>query len=271
MPTHSLPDGAQLHYETRGTGEPVLLITGTSASIPLWTDGVIDALAQTHQVIAYDHRGMGGSSPAAGPVSMASLATDAAGLLDGLGVGPVHVVGWSLGSTVGQELALARPDLVASLVLYGTWARVDGFQHAMLSGLRHPWATGDIETALTALGVAFSPQLLDNPDFAAILGSFLPAFPQTAEQVAMTVAQWDADLAHDTAGRLGGIAAPTTVLVGEQDLLTPPWQSQKVAESIPGAAFELIIGPGSSHGMHLERAEEWLAVVGKHLSQHARG
>lgn len=267
MPTHALADGATLHYETRGSGAPVLLITGTSASIPLWTDVVLDALAQQHQVVAYDHRGMGGSSPAPGPVTAASLAADAAALLDGLGVGPAHVIGWSLGSAVGQELALARPDLVASLVLYGTWARPDGFQTAVFTGLRAPWAYGDMQSALGALGIAFSPQMLDHPDFEAILGSFLPAFPQTAEQVAMTVAQWDADLTHDTVDRLAAIACPTTVLVGEQDMLTPHWQSQKVAESIPGAAFELLTGPGSSHGLHLERTEEWLDVVGKHLAR----
>jgi pimeloyl-ACP methyl ester carboxylesterase len=269
MPTISVADGVDLQHEILGEGEPVLLITGTSASIGLWTPAVLEGLAADHRVVAYDHRGMGGSTPSTEPVSMASLAADAAALLDGLGTGPAHVIGWSLGSAVAQELALARPDLVASLVLYGTWARDDGFQRSLLAGLRGPWAAGDIPLALQALGVAFSPQMLDHPEFEALFGQFLPLFPQTPEQVAMTVNQWDADLAHDTADRLATIDRPTTVLVGEQDLLTPHWQSRRVADLIPGAEFVLVKGPGSSHGMHVERPDDWLGHVRDHLARHA--
>lgn len=267
MPSVTLPDGATLNYEIAGDGPPLLLITGTTASIGLWTPAVLEALAAEHQVIAYDHRGMGGSSPSTDPVTTASLAADAAALLDALGIGAAHVIGWSLGSTVAQELALARPDLVASLVLYGTWARVDGFQRSVLVGLRAPWAYGDIESAFAALGIAFSPQLLDRPDFPDLFATFVPLFPQTADQVTMTVHQWDADLAHDSLDRLPAITAPTTVLVGEQDLLTPSWQSKVVADAIPGAEYVLVPGPGSSHGMHVERPDDWLGHVTAHLTR----
>ena len=89
----------------------------------------------------------------------------------------------------------------------------------------------------------------------------VPAFPQTEEQMQVTTEQWDADLAHDTLDRLGAITAPTLVVVGEQDLLTPPWQSKAVADAIPGARYELVTGPGSSHGMHLERPDDLLRIV----------
>ena len=77
----------------------------------------------------------------------------------------------------------------------------------------------------------------------------------------VTVEQWDADLAHDTLDRLGGIEAPTLVVVGEQDLLTPPWQAKAVADAIPGARFELVTGPGSSHGLHIERPDDLVKIV----------
>ncbi len=77
----------------------------------------------------------------------------------------------------------------------------------------------------------------------------------------VTVEQWDADLAHDTLDRLSQITAPTLVFVGEQDLLTPPWQSRAVAEAIPGARFEFVPGPGSSHGLHLERPDDLIRIV----------
>jgi pimeloyl-ACP methyl ester carboxylesterase len=95
----------------------------------------------------------------------------------------------------------------------------------------------------------------------------VPMFPSTPEQVAVTVEQWEADLAHDTTGRLGSITAPTLVIAGEQDLLTPSWQGRKVADAIPGAEFHLISGPGSSHAAHMERPDEFTAAVTEFLER----
>ena len=164
--------------------------------------------------------------------------------------------------------ALAHPDQVASAVMFGTWGRSDGFQRAVLSAFRLPYVLRDMDSALAVSGLAFSPQLLDHPDFASMIEPMLPAFPQNEAQMQVTVEQWDADLAHDTLDRLPGITAPTLVVVGEQDLLTPPWQAKKVADAIPGARFELVAGPGSSHGMHVERAEEFTKLVGDFLVEH---
>jgi pimeloyl-ACP methyl ester carboxylesterase len=267
VPTLSLDGDVDLHYEIHGAGEPILLVTGTSASVGLWTPAIIGGLAADHQVIAYDHRGMGASSPHTEPVSMASLAADAAALLDELGTGPVHVIGWSLGSAVAQELALARPELVASLVLYGTWARGDGFQRCLTAGLRSPWEHGDVEGAFAALGVAFSPELLDSPSFEQLAASVLLLFPRTDARIRAVVHQWDANLAHDTLDRLPGIDRPITVLVGEQDILTPPRQARVVADALPDAHLVLVQGPGSSHSLHVERPDEWLRHVRSHLAR----
>ena len=135
----------------------------------------------------------------------------------------------------------------------------------MLSALRLPYAVRDMEAAMASAGLAFSPQLLDHPDFAQLLEPMLPAFPQNEEQMQVTTEQWDADLAHDALDRLSDITAPTLVVVGEQDLLTPPWQARAVAEAIPGARFELVTGPGSSHGLHIERPDDLLRIVNRFL------
>ena len=85
----------------------------------------------------------------------------------------------------------------------------------MFSALRLPYVHRDMDAALAISGLAFSPQLLDHPDFAAMLEPMLPAFPQTEAQMQATLEQWDADLAHDTIDRLGNITSPTLVIVGE--------------------------------------------------------
>ena len=264
MPRTACRTGVTLNYEVSGEGDPLLLIMGTSGSLMLWGE-VISRLAEHFRVIAFDNRGLGGSDRGEGAISVASMAEDASALLEALDVPRAHVMGWSLGSAVAQELALAHPEQVASTIMYATWGRCDGFQRSVLSALRLPYAVRDMEAALAIAGLAFSPQLLDHPDFAQLLEPMLPAFPQNEDQMQVTVEQWDADLAHDTLERLGDITAPTLVVVGEQDLLTPPWQSKAVAEAIPGARFELVTGPGSSHGLHIERPDDLLRIVNSFL------
>lgn len=267
MPEIDVRTGARLHHEITGEGEPLLLVMGTTGAVGLWGE-VVARLAEHYRVIAFDNRGLGGSSRGDGAISVASLAEDASALLEALDIPRAHTLGWSLGSAVLQELALAHPDQVASAVMYATWARADGFQRAVLTALRLPYVVRDMEAALACAGLAFSPQLLDDPDLPAMLGALLPAFPQDEAQMQVTVEQWEADLVHDTLDRLGGITTPTLVVVGEQDLLTPPWQAKKVADAVPGARYELVTGPGSSHGMHLERPDDLVRIVTRFLAEH---
>lgn len=269
--THSLRtvqvNGITVAVQEFGEGEPLLIINGTSQSLGFWTETAL-VWANRFRVITYDLRGMGGSERGSGALSVASLAADAQGLLETLDIERAHVLGYSLGSAIAQELALAAPNRVASLVLYCTWGRTDGFQRAMMTGLAHPWRTGDVEAALGALGVAFSPQLLDNPEFGVLIEQLLPLFPSTEQQIRTCAEQWDADLAHDTLDRLSEITTPTFVIAGEQDLLTPPWHGRQVADAIPGARHHLFTGPGSSHALGVERAEEFVPMVLEFLGEH---
>jgi pimeloyl-ACP methyl ester carboxylesterase len=267
MPQTACRTGVTLNYEISGEGDPLLLIMGTSGSILLWAE-MVPRLAEQYQVIAFDNRGLGGSERGQGEITVAGMAEDASALLEALDIPRAHAMGWSLGSAVVQELALAHPEQVASAIMYATWGRCDGFQRSVLAALRLPYAVRDMDAALATAGIAFSPQLLDHPDFAKMLEPMLPAFPQNEEQMQVTTEQWDADLAHDTLDRLGQITAPTLVVVGEQDLLTPQWQSKAVADAIPGARFELVTGPGSSHGLHIERPDDLVRIVTGFLNDH---
>ena len=259
--------GVRLNVSQTGTGEPLLLIMGTSGSIGFW-EPLVAPFAEHHRVIAYDSRGLGQSERGSERITMASLATDAAALLDALEVERAHVLGWSLGSAVAQELALAHPDRVGGLVLYATWGRGDGYMRAMLTAIRHPWETGDMEAAFTSLGLCFSPELLQSPEFDPLVEQLLPLFPQTEAQVRTTCEQWQADEEHDTLDRLAGIDSPTLVIAGEQDVITPPRVGREVAERIPGARYEMLTGPGSSHVLMMERAEEFIALVLGFLEEH---
>ena len=99
--------------------------------------------------------------------------------------------------------------------------------------MRHPWATGDLATAMNALALVFSPEFVETPDFQARMAALLPAFPHTEAGMHAVVEEWEADLAHDTRARLGAIAAPTLVVAGEHDLMTPPRHARAVGAPSP--------------------------------------
>jgi pimeloyl-ACP methyl ester carboxylesterase len=259
-----------LDYQVYGEagGDPVLVITGTSLSWLLWNDFAKALAAEGYRLICYDHRGIGASTRGSSEITMSTLAADAAALLDALGIERAHVLGWSLGSCVAQELAITDPGRVKSLILANTWQRTDGYQRALFTTFRHLWSTGDADIAWTAQSAAsFSPELLDSPAFGQVMSGIAPALPRTQIQRETVVEQWSADLAHDTESRLPSIASPTLVVTGEQDLVTPARQGQAVAEAIPGAQLEGLRGPGASHALAWERQEEFVRTVVGFLSR----
>jgi pimeloyl-ACP methyl ester carboxylesterase len=79
--------------------------------------------------------------------------------------------------------------------------------------------------------------------------------------------QATAYLQHDVLDRLSGIQAPTLVVGGEQDLLTPPWILQELASAIPGAELQMVRGDGASHLLALERPAEFNQLVANFLSE----
>ena len=108
-------NGAALHYEERGSGPPLLLVHGTGSYADVWSP-VLDGLARTYRVIAYDRRGFARSSDAPRG-ALADQARDAAQLLEALDAFPATVVGWSGGGVIALDLAASYRDLVAALVL----------------------------------------------------------------------------------------------------------------------------------------------------------
>jgi pimeloyl-ACP methyl ester carboxylesterase len=262
-----LDTGARLHFRRIGAGEPLLLAMGTAASLGMWKP-VETTLADHFDLVSFDYRGLGDSERRDGTISAATLAQDTHALLQSLSIPRAHVLGWSLGSVVAQELALSHPEQVASLVLYGTWGRPDGVMTALMTALKYPWETGDLATALATLGIVYSAEFLASDEFAEFLAWTAPLTPTTPEQIQTVAEQWQADLDFDSLDRVAAIAAPALALTGEHDIITPPRHGRSVAERIPGATFELMTGTGASHGLMFERTDDFLRTVQTFLEQH---
>src|SRR3982074_2715904 len=113
----------ELRYELRGVGEPVLLIMGLGATADYWGEPFLGHLASQFSLVTFDHRGIGRSDRAGEDFTVGGLADDAFGLLHALEIRSAHVVGFSLGGMVAQELTACHPDAVRRLGLAGTPAR----------------------------------------------------------------------------------------------------------------------------------------------------
>ena len=256
--TTSVTGALDLWVERRGAGPDVLLIAGLSDPAEAWQPQ-LDGLAGRYRVTAFDNRGVGRTPPADGPLTVATMADDAAAVIRALDAPAVHVAGFSMGSCIAQELAIRHPELVRSLVLMSTYARPDALLRAQLELWRWlPLVAPDDRSFLEAFFTwVYTPRAHADGTVDQLVEEAL-AFPHQ-QSVEAFQAQVDACLGHDTADRLARIAVPTLVLAGELDMITPPRLGRLVADAIPGARFEVL--PGEAHQPFQEVPELFNARV----------
>jgi pimeloyl-ACP methyl ester carboxylesterase len=269
MSTAKRADTSLSYFEIGSrSADPLVLVSGAGSTKEGWGE-LAPALAERFRVICFDCPGLGGSAPLPDRLDTATLADRIAALLDELGVTATHLLGWSFGSAVAQQFALRHPGRLGALVLWSTWPRTDAYLRAVFTGLRYPFAKGDLDTAVIVLGAVFSPELLDSPQYAGLVDQLKPTLPQTPAAIAATTQQWDCSLAHDLTDRLPEITAPVLVVAGEQDTLAPPRYGRHVSELVADGHFELFTGPGASHALGLERSAAFVPLVRDFLARHA--
>jgi len=231
----------ETYYDRRGEGPEVLLIAGLGDPAEAW-EAQLEGLSDRYTVTAFDNRGTGRVPLPAGPLSLEIFADDAAALLRALGVEAAHVMGFSMGSVIAQHLALRNPRMVRSLVLCSTWGRSDAYFKAMADSWRWMIDSAPDERSFydAFLVWVYTRRAHDDGTVDRIIEESM-AFPHQQPPEAMQRAI-DAFRDHDLLDRLPEIKAPTLVIAGEHDLVSPPVLGRQVAEAIPGARFELMVG-----------------------------
>lgn len=254
MPYTTL-NGIRVHYETYGAGDPVLLINGLGGPAVNWLYQVRD-LSKRYRVITFDNRGVGETDLPDEPVyPTGQMAEDARALLDHLAIERAHVVGASMGGTIAMELAIRHPKRVRSLGLCCTWARGDGrFLHIVQSWM----ATAPVLSPEDRFRYALMPWIYT----AKVLGDraavedivkrtlaypFLTR-PGAFERQGRGLLEWNGARIKE----LRRLRMPTLVLVGRDDILTPPAFSRELARLIPRARLRIIPG---GHGFFIEEAD----------------
>jgi pimeloyl-ACP methyl ester carboxylesterase len=250
----------RLWYERSGSGEPVLLVTGFTISSAVF-EPVLPLYEPRLDCIRYDNRGSGRSSAPPWLTSMPELAGDAVRVLDALGLDSAHVYGVSMGGMIAQELAIRFPERVRGLVLAGTWA--GGPRAVRPAAGELAAALGGAVRALRRPGRPWLGELLFSKRFRdeqpERVRELLAYFHRHRPPPHGAWAHLWASIYHDTVSRLGNIQAPTLVMHGGEDAMTPRANAEELARRIPDAQLAVVEGAG--HAFPLERPEESLRIT----------
>lgn len=237
-----------LHFETKGTGPPLLMCNGLGASIDTWgTFG--DLLAEHHTLIMFDAPGCGESTASWLPYTMSQLASRVAAHVSMLGYTSVDVLGFSFGGTLSQQLAHQFPTMVNKLVLVSTLAGIPGLVGAphILGLALNPW-----RFVSTTVQETVAPLIYGGD--AGTLSGKRPSLLGVGMQIG-AIGTWMG---------VTGIEASTLVLGGMNDPLTPVGNVGALVDRIPGARGVEVRGGG--HLWVLNQPEVSSALVLDHLA-----
>jgi 3-oxoadipate enol-lactonase len=223
-----------INYEIKGNGAPLLMIMGLSFSLRDWGKKFTELLAQHYQLILFDNRDAGLSSPSPCPYNIADMADDAAGLLDALKIPKAHVFGVSMGGAIAQQFALKYPDKLDKLILGCTMAGGTCSQPGDISGVM----SGNLSELL------FTHTFMQTHQQE--LTEFLTATTPFHSQGNALDRQLQAFATHDTCDTLADIRVPTLILTGDKDIAIPRSNSDLLAAKIPNAKLEVIAD--AAHG-----------------------
>jgi 3-oxoadipate enol-lactonase len=248
-----------------GEGPTLILIQGGGTGKSAWND-LVDRLSPRLHCVAFDNRGVGNASDVMSEsLTIEDLARDAAAVIEALDEGPVHVAGVSLGGFISMRLAAMRPDLVRTLTLHATAAKLDartvdqGYFRAQIIDLDladtgslirsylRAWAAGSggLQRELPRDVVSHSRFSRENylGHLAAIRG-------------------------HDmSAADLATITAPTLITAGAEDILCSVENSRFLHRSIPDS--RLVVLERAGHVYYFEEPELTAALQEGWIIQHA--
>jgi pimeloyl-ACP methyl ester carboxylesterase len=241
-------NGLHMYYEERGEGSALLLLHGGMLSIDLSFAALIPGLAARHRVIAAEAQGHGRTADIDRPITPASLASDVVGLLDHLGLDRVHVMGHSMGAATALELAVSHPDRVRSVVAASASVRKEGMHEDLVDPARQ----------------ATSARMPTQQDFVDMQETYarLSPHPDHFTDFLASLSQSAADLQGWSDEQLGGITAPTLLVLGDRDFTTIA-HGGLMLELIPGSSLAVL--PGTTHMQVPRRSELLLPMLAEFL------
>lgn len=259
VPQYVGASGTTFAYAELGTGDPLLLLNGTGSPMAEWDPALLHGLSSSRRVIVIDYPGLGLSGPAPARWRFDRAADWVSEFLAEVSPGrPVDVLGWSMGGFIAQQLAIRHPGRIRRLVLAGT---NPGGDSAVLGPAWVQEADSDPDAgdatylrtnypplaSARAAGRAFLRRLSAVVDSGAYPHETVPA--RTYAEMVAAEDPWLRS--NDNARSLGRIGAPTLVVTGRRDVITPAGNSRRIAAAIPGSRLVLI--PRAGHSFLFQR------------------
>ncbi|HZJ55929.1 MAG TPA: alpha/beta fold hydrolase [Myxococcaceae bacterium] len=249
----------RLHFRDVGSGPPVVLLHAFpllgEMFEPQWS-----ALAGRARFVVPDLRGFGGSSAGAGPSEMATMADDVLALIDHLGIDSAVVGGVSMGGYASLALLRNDPSRVRALVLADTQTAADD---AAGREVRERTALELLAKGSTAL-LPLVDRLL-RPGAPEALRTRVSGWITGGSAEGLAAALRGMALRPDARDILARFGGPVLVVVGAEDVLTPPAKARAMVELVPGA--ELVEIPSAGHLANLEQPEAFNAALGRFLDR----
>lgn len=243
MPVVKVRD-VNLYYEAHGHGPPVVLSHGVLDDCSLW-ERQADALARSHTVVVYDHRGHGRSDKPRGDYSVQTLADDLRRLMELLDIDRASLVGYSLGGMTALRLALDHPERVTKLVLVATPPRA--FPQS-------PAVAGLVNCLSPLVPYRFVARKAMRPRAG---GEDQPG-PAVPKHVALAFAR-SLLTSYDLRAAAHRVKAPTLIVSGEKDLEVPVKMSRFLHRAIRGSLLAII--PSCGHLLVTEKPAELSRIL----------
>ena len=247
-------NGIDIAYDDQGSGDtPVVLLHGFPLDKSMW-EAQVQALCGEFRVITPDLRGHGESQVTPGPYTMELLADDLTGFLDALDIQQVTLGGFSMGGYVAFAFYRKNPERVSCLMLLDTRPQPDSDDAK--KGREDMAQLAEREGA-SPIAERLVPRLL-SPDTVANRQDVVDTLSAMITQCPVEGIAGDLRgmaLRSDSSDLLPNISAPTLLVVGDQDVITPPAESHSMASIIPNSTLVEVSGAG--HLSNLENPDEF--------------
>ena len=255
-------DGVRLRTSVRGSGSPLLLITGLGASLDLAEPFERELVTRGHQVVSFDAPGVGESTPYPAPRRMRGVARTVAKMAAALGYDRTDALGVSLGGVVAQQLAHQSPDLVRRLILAATGPGLGGVPGSprVLLALATPRRYYQPDYYRRIAARIYGGLARTDPD--ALLRGSVARFVERPS-LRGYLGQLYAITGWTSLPWVHRLPQPTLVLNGDDDPIVPLVNGRILARRIPDARLHVVRGGG--HLFLLERPAETADLVAEFL------
>jgi len=250
-------NGIKFNYNIEGSGEPIVLITGFGADLNFWKT-TVPRLSDEFMVITVDNRGSG-STLYSGTFSIDDMADDIVFLLDNLSIKKAHILGWSMGSTIAQKIAINHPEKVKTLTVVSTYryrpARAAYVLSAMVRAMEHGISKDYLGYVIN--GMSFTEEFFKTKEETA--GDI--KLPKISDATGLRAQLRAIDLS-DTTDTTKRINAPTLLIHGVEDIMVEAEEGDAVADQIKDCKRFWIqnVGHSISSSLYIEEFKKHVRI-----------